>query len=217
MAEHAQHDTTALPPLSADSALPSSGVTVPGKVRAKKKRGINCSLTKAMIAKVSEALEKGYTKRIAASHAKISSEQLLGMWLKRGREALERLIEAEAREQEIELDEQTLLKVELVQAVERAESEYLKLKIDQANNSIIQPNVDFRPVKWLLAVRDPKNFAIQSEGHGDAVSAKDKLGIFETVTPEEATSILEDKLERFLAGFTVPEPVTAPAPENGGR
>lgn len=169
---------------------------------APKRRGRPSKLTAELIEQIAGYISQGRTKRMAASLAG-TYEQQLATWLKRGRELLE-------------AGKASHLQAQLVLAVDAAEASFLGPHIDNVSASATDRSRDYRPSKWLLSVRAPKDFATQFPTAGTAQA--DEEGAAPTVSPEAALQSLTEKMARFLADYDRDQAAKAPvcaAPEAG--
>ncbi len=143
-------------------------------------------------------LERGLPKNTAAAMVGIS-KQLLNLWLAQGNAALEK--DPNSRDKYAEF----ALRVETACARYQAS---LLAKLDQ---SITDKKVDHRPLKYLLAVRFPKEFAHQPQVAGTTKQDEDSP---ETVTAEEATLSVAAKIAEYLKANPLDDqPAASAAPE----
>jgi hypothetical protein len=145
-------------------------------------RGPSTRLTREMIPVIAEWLARTGIQRIAAAKAG-TTEDCLGKWLSRGRDAVAR--------------KRTSLYTELLSACEAAWAHRNGYLIELGERTVVDRHCNPRFLTWLMAVASPKQFTVprepvaQAQGHG--------LGpAFELVSPEAAAKAIEEKLLRFL-------------------
>jgi hypothetical protein len=144
--------------------------------------GPESTLKPAMIPIIAREIAGGATKRAAAAEAG-TTEDCLGAWLKRGREAAAKRKRSKY--------------TRLLVAYEKAEAHYQRFLRELGHRSVVDRHCNPRFITWNFAVRDPKNYTVPKEGTGHAGRG---LGpAFEMVTPAQARVALEERLARFLA------------------
>lgn len=144
--------------------------------------GPESTLKPAMIPIIAREIASGATKRAAAAEAG-TTEDCLGAWLKRGREAAAKRKRSKY--------------TRLLVAYEKAEAHYQRFARELGHRSVVDRHCNPRFITWILAVRDPKNHTVLKEGTGQAGRG---LGpAFEMVSPAQARAALEERLARFLA------------------
>ena len=166
-------------------------------------RGPRTTLTRAMIPIIAESLARTGVQRIAAAKAG-TTEDCLGKWLSKGRDAVAR--------------RKSSLYTELLFACETAWAHRYGWLIELGERTVVDRHANPRFITWLMGVTAPKQFTVprepaaQAQGHG--------LGpAFELVTPEAAAKAIHEKLVRFVEEddkSTAPPPTEEPAPSPDG-
>jgi len=138
------------------------------------------TLKPTMIPIIAREIASGATKRAAAAEAG-TTEDCLGAWLKRGREAAAKRKRSKY--------------TRLLVAYEKAEAHYQRFARELGHRSVVDRHCNPRFITWILAVRDPKNHTVPKE----PVAPRGQTGGLELLTPAQARAALEERLERFLA------------------
>ncbi|HYI01552.1 hypothetical protein [Hyalangium sp.] len=143
------------------------------------KPGPESTLKPEMIPIIAQEIASGATKRAAAAEAG-TTEDCLGAWLKRGREAAGKRKRSKY--------------TRLLIAYERAEAHHQRFLRKLGLQSVTDRHCNPRFVTYSLAVRDPKNWTIPKE----PAAARGQAVVGELLTPAQARAALEERLERFL-------------------
>ncbi|ATB41132.1 hypothetical protein CYFUS_006594 [Cystobacter fuscus] len=145
-------------------------------------RGPRTTLTKAMIPIIAESLARTGVQRIAAARAG-TTEDCLGKWLTKGRDAVAR--------------RKSSIYTELLFACEQAWAHRTGFLIGLGERTVVDRHANPRFLTWLLSVTSPKQFTVSREPaaqpHGGALGPA-----FELVSPEAAAKSVTEKLLRFL-------------------
>lgn len=145
------------------------------------RRGPRTTLTREMIPVIAQWLARTGVLRIAAAKAG-ASEDTLGKWISRGRDAANR--------------RKNSLYTELLIACEEAWAHRFAHLIELGERTVVDRHMNPRFITWLMSVTGPKHFTVQRE---QAAQAGNVLGpAFEMVTPEQAAKALEEKARKFL-------------------
>lgn len=145
-------------------------------------RGPRTSLKPEMVLVIARELARTGVLRSAAAKAG-TTEDCLGKWLSRGKEA--------AGRKKRSLYTQLYLECEHARAHRRA---YL---MNLGERTVTDRHMNPRFITWLMSVTEPKLFTVPREP--TAAQQASQLGAaFEMVTPEEAAKSLEAKMRKFL-------------------
>ncbi|EPX62537.1 hypothetical protein D187_008725 [Cystobacter fuscus DSM 2262] len=145
-------------------------------------RGPRTTLTKAMIPVIAESLARTGVQRIAAAKAG-TTEDCLGKWLTKGRDAVAR--------------RKASLYTELLFACEQAWAHRFGFLIELGERTVTDRHCNPRFITWLMQVTAPKQFTVPREPAAQAQGGA--LGpAFELVSPEAAAKSVREKLLRFL-------------------
>lgn len=172
-----------LPPKEGEDAPSAPGIPDPlkGYYYRPGRAGPATTLKPEMVPIIAEALARTGVQRIAAAKAG-TTEDCLGAWLKRGREAMRR--------------GKRSIYTELLVACEEAWAHRFGFLIELGERTVTDRHCNPRFITWLMQVSAPKQFTVPKE----ATAAAAGLGpAFELVTPEDAEKALIEKLTRFLA------------------
>jgi hypothetical protein len=166
------------------------------------RRGPRTTLTREMIPVIAKWLARTGVLRIAAAKAG-ASEDALGKWISRGRDAAAR--------------RKSSLYTELLIACEEAWAHRFAHLIQLGEQTVVDRHMNPRFVTWLMSVTGPKHFTVPREQAAQAPGGG--LGpAFELVTPEAAKASVLGKLMRFLEEDDKSSPPEAPPaaePESG--
>ncbi len=164
-------------------------------------RGPRTTLKREMVPVIAEWLARTGVLRIAAAKAG-TTEDCLGKWLSKGRDAAAR--------------RKSSLYTELLTACEEAWAHRFGYLIELGERTVTDRHMNPRFVTWLMAVTGPKHFTVPREQTAQAQG--NGLGsAFELVTPEAAAASVHNKLMRFLEEDdkrTVMEEPTQAEPES---
>jgi hypothetical protein len=164
-------------------------------------RGPRTTLKKEMVPVIAEWLARTGVLRVAAAKA-YTTEDCLGKWLTKGRDAAAR------RKQS--------LYTELLTACETAWAHRTAYLVELGERTVVDRHTNPRFLTWLLSVTSPKQFTVPREPAAQAQGGA--LGpAFELVSPEAAAKSVREKLLRFLEEddkSQAPSPEETP-PESG--
>jgi hypothetical protein len=145
-------------------------------------RGPRTTLTRAMIPVIAESLARTGVQRIAAAKAG-TTEDCLGKWLTKGRDAVAR--------------RKSSLYTELLFACEQAWAHRFGFLIELGERTVVDRHCNPRFITWLMQVTAPKQFTVPRELAAQAQGGA--LGpAFELVAPDAAAKSVHEKLLRVL-------------------
>ncbi|WP_395806869.1 hypothetical protein [Archangium minus] len=146
------------------------------------RRGPRTTLKSEMVPVIAEWLARTGVLRIAAAKAG-TTEDCLGKWLSRGKDAAAR--------------RKSSIYTELLTACEEAWAHRFAHLIELGERTVTDRHMNPRFVTWLMSVTGPKHFTVPRE-QAAQVQGNGLGPAFELVTPEAAAASVHAKLMRFL-------------------
>lgn len=154
------------------------------------RRGPKSTITRETVDEIVRLVGQGLPKAGAAVLCGVY-RQLFQRWLEAGRKALE-IPESERHPVDA-------LYAELAIRTDDAVTAYQAKLLALLHQATTDKSINEKVLKYLISVRFPHDFQHQPQTLEASSAAPGKGGVFETVTPEEATAAVAAKLAEYVA------------------